>query len=152
MRKLLITIAAMVLVGCGPSVDIWEAADEGNITEIKRQLDFGKDVNSKNQFGATPLHFAAKQGHKNLATILITEGADTNAEAYDKSTPLHSAVISGYKEVAEQLIANGADVNAKGYEGSTPLDNAIEFKHSDTVDLLRKHGGKTGEELKAKGI
>ena len=152
MKQLLITIAAMVLVGCGPSVDILEAADEGNITEIKRQLDFGKDVNSKNQFGATPLHFAAKQGHKNLATILITEGADTNAEAYDKSTPLHSAVISGYKEVAEQLIANGADVNAKGYEGSTPLDNAIEFKHSDTVDLLRKHGGKTGEELKAKGI
>ena len=69
----------------------------------------------------------------------------------DKSTPLHSAVISGYKEVAEQLIADGADVNAKGYEGSTPLDNAIEFKHFDTVDLLRKHGGKTAEQLKVEG-
>ena len=151
MKQLLITIAALVLVGCGRKMDIWEAADEGNITEIKRQLDFGKDVNSKNQFGATPLHFAAKQGHKNLAALLITEGADTNAEAYDKSTPLHSAVISGYKEVAEQLIANGADVNAKGYESSTPLDNAIEFKHLDTAALLRKHGGKTGEELRAAG-
>ena len=64
---------------------------------------------------------------------------------------MHSAVISGYKEVAEQLIANGADVNAKGYEGSTPLDKAIEFKHLDTADLLRKHGGKTGEELEAEG-
>ena len=151
MHNIITTIAAVVLVGCGASVDIWEAADEGKITEIKRQLDFGKDVNSKNQFGATPLHFAAKQGHKNLAAILIIEGADTNAEAYDKSTPLHSAVISGYKEVAEQLIANGAEVNAKGYEGSTPLDKAIEFKHSDTVDLLRKHGAKTSGELKAEG-
>ena len=151
MKFVTITITSVILLGCGPNLDIWEAADEGNITEIKRQLDFGKDVNSKNQFGATPLHFAAKQGHKNLAALLITEGADTNAEAYDKSTPLHSAVISGYKEVAEQLITNGADANAKGYEGSTPLDNAIEFKHSETADLLRKHGGKTGEELKAEG-
>ena len=148
---LLTTIAATLLIGCILEKNIWNAADEGNIEEVKQHLDSGIDVNAKNQFGATPLHFAAKQGHKNLATILITEGADTNAEAYDKSTPLHSAVISGYKEVAEQLIANGADVNAKGYEGSTPLDNAIEFKHSDTVDLLRKHGGKTGEELKAEG-
>ena len=133
MKFATITITSVILLGCDPNLDIWEAADEGNIKEIKRQLDFGKDVNSKNQFGATPLHFAAKQGHKNLAALLITEGADTNAAAYDKSTPLHSAVISGYKEVAEQLIANGADVNAKGYEGSTPLDKAIEFKHSDTA-------------------
>jgi len=28
---LLTTIAAVVLVGCGPSVDIWEAAKDGNI-------------------------------------------------------------------------------------------------------------------------
>ena len=148
---LLTTIAATLLMGCISPQNIWNAADEGNIEEVKQHLDSGIDVNAKNQFGGTPLHFAAKQGHKNLAALLITEGADTNAEAYDKSTPLHSAVISGYKEVAEQLIANGADVNAtKGYEGSTPLDNAIEFKHSDTVDLLRKHGGKTSEELKAK--
>ncbi len=150
---LLTTIAATLLMGCISPQNIWNAADEGNIEEVKQHLASGIDVNAKNQFGATPLHYAAKQGHTNLVALLITtEGADTNAEAYDKSTPLHSAVISGYKEVAEQLIANGADVNAKGYEGSTPLDNAIEFKHSDTVDLLRKHGGKTGEELKAKGI
>jgi len=151
MKFVTITITSVILLGCGPNLDIWQAADEGDITEIKQHLDSGIDVNAKNQFGATPLHFAAKQGHKNLAALLITEGADTNAEAYDKSTPLHSAVISGYKEVAELLIANGADVNAKGYEGTTPLDNAIEFKHSDTAELLRKHGAKTGEELKAEG-
>ena len=146
---LLTTIAATLLMGCIEPQNIWNAAGEGNIEEVKQHLDSGIDVNAKNQFGGTPLHFAAKQGHKNLAALLITEGADTNAKAYDKSTPLHSAVISGYKEVAEQLIANGADVNAKGYEGSTPLDKAIEFKHLDTAGLLRKHGGKTGEELRA---
>ena len=151
-HHLLIIIASTLLMGCISPQNIWNAADEGNIEEFKQHLHSGIDVNAKNQFGATPLHFAAKQGHTNLAALLITEGAGTNAEAYDKSTLLHSAVISGYKEVAEQLIANGADVNAKGYEGSTPLDNAIEFKHLDSAELLRKHGAKTAEELKAEGI
>ena len=54
----------------------------------------------------------------------------------------------GHAEVAELLIANGADVNAwDGYE--TPLD--VSDDESETADLLRKHGGKTGLELKAEG-
>jgi hypothetical protein len=34
---------------------------------------------------------------------------------------------------------------------STPLDLAIQQKKTKTADLLRKHGGKTAEELKAEG-
>ena len=33
----------------------------------------------------------------------------------------------------------------------TPLDVAIQLKRTELADLLRKHGGKTGEELKAEG-
>ena len=32
-----------------------------------------------------------------------------------------------------------------------PLDTAILGKRTEIADLLRKHGGKTGEELKAEG-
>jgi ankyrin repeat protein len=42
-----------------------------------------------------------------------------------------------------------SDVNAKDNDGDTPLDMAIKYKRTETADLLRKHGGKTGEELKA---
>ena len=43
----------------------------------------------------------------------------------------------------------GADVHVKRDDGKTPLDNA---KHkTEVADFLRKHGGKTGEELKAEG-
>ena len=46
----------------------------------------------------------------------------------------------------------GTDVNAKADEFSyTPLDSAIQLKRTEIADLLRKHGGKTGEELKAEG-
>jgi len=35
------------------------------------------------------------------------------------------------------------------YQGKTSLDRAEEQKQPETANLLRKHGGKTGEELKA---
>ena len=55
--------------------------------------------------------------------------------------------MMGHKETVELLIAKGADVNAKNVDGRTPLD----WTGGETADLLRKHGGKTGEELKAEG-
>ena len=42
-------------------------------------------------------------------------------------------------------------MNAKDVDVTTPLDLANLFNQSETADLLRKHGGKTGEELKAEG-
>ena len=52
----------------------------------------------------------------------------------------------------------GTDVNAKDKYGGaplhraeTPLNLAILNDHTETANLLRKHGGKTGAELKAAG-
>ena len=38
MKQILITIAAVLLVGCGTSVDIYEAAWSGNIEAVKQAL------------------------------------------------------------------------------------------------------------------
>ncbi len=64
---------------------------------------------------------------------------------------MHFAALEGRKEVVELLIAKGADVNVKTEDGLTPLDRAIKYKRTETADLLRKHGAKAGEELKAEG-
>jgi len=64
---------------------------------------------------------------------------------------LHNAAWKGHVEIAKLLIVKNADVNAKDVEGQTPLDWAEEEKHKEIADLLRKHGGKTSEELKAEG-
>ena len=42
-------------------------------------------------------------------------------------------------------------MNVKRENGTTPLDEAINYKHTETADIIRKHGGKTGEELKSEG-
>ncbi|MDP6679982.1 MAG: ankyrin repeat domain-containing protein, partial [Verrucomicrobiota bacterium] len=66
-------------------------------------------------------------------------------------TPLHWVAFGGKNEIVELLILNGADVNAMNNDGDTPLDFAIKFKNTETTELLRKHGAKTVEELKAEG-
>ena len=120
MKHLLLTTIAAVMVGCGnPEAD-------------RALLD------------------AAKKGNIETVKQHLADGADVNVKDKVGGTPLHLAAFNGHKEIVELLIANGADVNAKSDDvGRTPLDLAIHFKHPETTALLRKHGGKTGEELKA---
>jgi len=133
-----------------PNISIHEAAGTGNIEAVKQHLAAGTDVNAKG-VASTPLHMGVIGGHKEIVELLIAEGADVNVKD-DKygMTPLLNAASGGHKEIAELLIAEGADVNAKVALG-TPLDAANETNHPEIADLLRKHGGKTGEELKAEG-
>ena len=167
---LLTTIAAVLLAGCGPSeadralfkavagVELGDTSvqlggrehEERNIEAVKQHLAAGADVDVKGGWmGGTPLHYAVGEGRNEIAKLLIAKGADVNANTNDGVTPLHFATT---KEIAELLIAEGANVNAKDERGKTPLDLAIQVKNPKTADLLREHGGKTGEELKAEGV
>jgi ankyrin repeat protein len=135
---LLTTIAAVVLVGCGesqksepPDISFHGAAGFGNIEAVKQHLAAGTDVNAKTGGGGTPLHDAAAEGHKEIAELLIANGADVNA----KTNGTQIKVPWGPIEIG----------------GKTALDRAVFFKKTKIADLLRKHGGKTGEELKAEG-
>ena len=124
---------------------IHAAVFTGQIEVVKKHLAAGTDVNERGAFDRTPLLFGPT---KEIVELLIAKGADVNAKDDAGITPLHWA---GTKEIAKLLIANGAYVNAMDDGAETPLDCAIEEGHTETANLLRKHGGKTGEELKAEG-
>ena len=58
---------------------------------------------------------------------------------------LYVAKTRPISQRSQRLIAKGADVNVKaGSQGKTPLDLAKRLGQSETIDLLRKHGGKRG--------
>ena len=172
--QLIAIVAAVLVVGCGvPSVDIWTAAFDGNIEAVKQHIAAGSDVNAVDDEGWSVLDVALTSKNEELINFVkttggksnadksifiasgvgdleavkqhVAAGADVNAKDNNGWTPLHFA--SDRKNVAEFLIKKGADVNAKDAYGFTPLDEADD----ETADLLRKHGGKTGEELKAEG-
>ena len=151
---LLTTIAAVLLVGCGgPSVDINQAAYDGNTEAVKQHLVDGVDVNAKDEDGWTPLQDATTSGHKEIVELLITKGADVNVKTEEGETPLHAAAYKVHKEIAELLIKEGADVNAVAmddvFSGQTPLDAANKYNQGAVAVLLRKYGGKTCVELEA---
>ena len=169
-----------VVVVQAPDISIHEAAYDGNIEAVKQHLAAGTDVNAKDEYsGYTSLHHAANHGLNEIAKLLIKKGANVNLKAdvgytplmlatntviaellikkganvnatHQYGTGLHIAAGVGNRSVVEWFIANGADVNAKSDFG-TPLDFAIVREYTETADLLRKHGGKTAEELKAEG-
>ena len=106
-----------------PRFSIIIAATDGDIEAVKQHLAVGTYIDATNSF---------------------------------KETALHVAAFFGEKEIAKLLVANGANVNARGFLGITPLDNAVgntfnDKNNAEIADLLRKHGGKTGAELKAEG-
>ena len=143
-------------------------------------IDAGANVNAKTKRTGETLLFSATHGaaqgasksyrtYLDLTKMLIAKGANVNVklksgsmindnEPYrDKSgdTVLHQVVRSYSEkhasEVSELLITNGAQINERNIRGQTPLDEALSNQRSKTASLLRKHGGKTGEELKAEG-
>jgi ankyrin repeat protein len=79
--------------------------------------------------GQTPLHFAAKNGHVELARYLIDKGPGfINFYNIRFRTPLHWACsYAGYKgydgceEIAYMLARAGGDLNFKNKDGCSPL-------------------------------
>ncbi len=110
----------------------------------------GADVNAMEaKSKITPLHWSAWRGHIEMAKLLISNGSDVKAKNKGGGHPLHEAAGAGYTNIAALLISKGAEVEAKDYFSQTALDCAIKHNRTETADLLRKHGGKTCEELKA---
>lgn len=79
--------------------------------------------------GMTPLLFAARQGHIEVATTLLNAGVDVNqAKAGDNTTPLLIAAINGHFDLAKVLLDRGADPNRVSENGVAPLYAVINLK------------------------
>ncbi|XP_077687954.1 uncharacterized protein LOC144273342 isoform X1 [Eretmochelys imbricata] len=80
----------------------------------------------------TALHWAAKHGKEDMASLLVAAGADVNMRA--GYTPLHIAALHGHRQVMDLLVRSyGAKQNVRDYSGhlarhylraDKPLDRA----------------------------
>jgi ankyrin repeat protein len=126
-----------MLIARGAEVDIFVASAIGDFDKAERLLkENPKLVKAKDGYRTTPLHRAARHGHKQIAELLLAHGADVNATGTYDSTPLHRAAETGRTQVAGVLVAHGARVNAVGRYGFTPLHFAADRGHADLVKLL----------------
>ncbi|XP_035664099.1 uncharacterized protein LOC118407689 [Branchiostoma floridae] len=120
--------------------DFLRAARDGDVEKVRRGLEAGVDVNTKDSFGDTFLHEACRRGHDKVVELLIKNGADINVTNRLGETGLHWACRGGHDKVVELLIKNGADVNVTDKYGSTGLHKACGGGNGKVVELLIKNG------------
>ena len=137
MKQLLITIAALVLVGCGdpenkrflPLQDIPKSvsdkAEEHNNAVFERAKQ--ERLRAKNQTKPYNIHADAWWGKTEFVMQHLVNGVDVNLKDKDGNTPLHKAARGGArnKDIVVLLIEKGGDVNARNDDLWTPLHYSI---------------------------
>ncbi len=79
--------------------DLWNAAKDGDIEEVRRQIADHADINSaaNEWWGATPLLIAVKKGLGAIVDLLMQHGANVNQARTDNGeTPLMIASLRAY--------------------------------------------------------
>ena len=99
-----------------PDQDIYEAARDGDVEALGRELASGVSPNALNSVGWTPLHESVYFGDNAEARadcvhMLLKAGAEINAPTRYQRTPLHEAAGCCHANVVAALIKAGADVN-----------------------------------------
>ncbi|XP_048250456.1 ankyrin repeat domain-containing protein 50-like [Haliotis rufescens] len=99
------------------------------------------DINSRGQYGRTPVMMAAEKGHRQVFDLLVREGADISLVDAVGDTILHVACLGGHVDKVKYVLSHQvADINGRGQYGRTPLMVAPEKGHRQVFDLLVREG------------
>ncbi|CAJ1079579.1 ankyrin repeat and SOCS box protein 11 [Xyrichtys novacula] len=88
---------------------------------------------------ASPVHEAAKKGHRECLELLLSYGAHIDLELPVLGTPLYSACMAQAMTCVTLLLYSGADVGV-GCGRDTPLHAAAQCGGAEIVDLLLDFG------------
>lgn len=106
----------------GINLEFFKAAQNGNLAAVKRMVESGIDVNSREGYGRTALMFAAENGHLDVMKYLIGKGAAVNQNSLDCDMyPIHFALSGRHEDAALLLMEKGADIKVRDCNGRTVL-------------------------------
>lgn len=99
---------ATLLVERGARHTLHSAAALGVPWALRGLLAGRENLDQRDYFGYTPLHWAARHGRCEAAELLLEHGAGPNACDGNGETPLRQALAWGQERVAQLLRARGA--------------------------------------------
>ncbi len=136
-----LTVAVATLAGGPADSPVADAAERGDLAEVRSLLRAGADVNAAQNDGMTALHWAASNGHAEIARTLLYAGATVRATTrLGGYTPLHLAARSGDTEIAGILLDAGADPGAFTATGVTAMHFAADADAGGVVEALVERG------------
>jgi len=111
-----------------------------NVPLVKALLDAGANVNVADEYGNTPLIWAAVAMKRTTARLLLDRGAKIMSRSIDGATALYCAATQGDPSLIQMLLARGAQVNVPGIGGESPLAKAVSSRKIISVRLLLNSG------------
>ena len=124
-----------------PLSPVADAAMRGQAAAVRALVLQRADVNQPQGDGMTALHWAARRGDTDIASILLEAGADVRAVTRLGSyTPLHLAAQEGSEGVVRALLARDADAGAVTTTGAVPLHFAAASGNEVAIALLLERG------------
>ena len=140
-------------------MNIHDCCRNGNLSEVRRALASGVNVDLKDNFEMTSLHLASRYGYVDIVKELLKYGADINSkvtrggwrsDSGNGMTPLMLATQYNKIEIVK-LLLEYCDPSIKNNKWQTALDyartdeirqliaEAIEF-HENPLDLKEPEG------------
>lgn len=111
-------------------------------------IEFGVNVEIRDNSRKTPLHWAARNGSSDVVQVLFERGAYLGSQEYNRMTPLHLAAINGQRAVVGQLVELGANIHAQDKFGYSSLHWAAETGDGETIEKLLA----LGADINAKNV
>jgi ankyrin repeat protein len=155
-----IKVADLLLARGAQGMDFLMAASLGKIDLVRKQLDSAAQnpplrgraipaepddhwvVDSARMKGdvlSDAFYRACRNGHTEVASLLLERGADVNAKGVFGGTGLHWSAINGHRQTVEFLLLHGADLTLRDAKfDATPEGWAAEGGHDEIRELLRR--------------
>lgn len=130
----------------------WTAPEHFSIMEgfgkaLKRSMELGSDIETRDAEGQTALVVAAATNQEDLVEILIQLGAKIDGTNEFGETPLHHAISANAPNVARILMKAGADSRVKDEEGRDAWSVAFSKGRSTCLEILREEERRVELEL-----
>lgn len=158
-----VLLAVVLAVPSARAGAIHDAADAGDVEQVRAILSVSPAaLHDLDQYGATPLHYAAARNRVEVASLLLDSGGNLEARDQLGMTALHLAVVGATGQVIDEaagetgdwvvrielenvemvdlLLARGAKVNARDANNLTPLHVAAEKARAEIAKTLIEHG------------
>ncbi|XP_012142859.2 uncharacterized protein LOC100882118 isoform X4 [Megachile rotundata] len=115
---------------------LYEAVIKNEADTVRKVLKETVDVNSRNNYGRAPIHWAASRGNTEIIEMLIQAKCDIEAKDKFGMRPLHMAARYGHRDAVKMLINAGASVSAMNKKQHTLLMCAARGNNIRVVEYL----------------
>jgi hypothetical protein len=142
-RTTWLVFAVTIAISAGTvDEELLDAARKGDLASVRTLLEKGAAIETKTQYGQTPLYLAAMNGRADVVQFLLDKGASTDVrDTFYKAPMLGFVLMRKHYSIAKMLITRGAGNTDKNLETVVAAGNA------DLVQTVLEKGKPSQPEL-----